>query len=797
MPATCPTSPLGRVAAAFYTFAAQRRTRVLLLFLLAWLLLCCALPLLRLNNDITAFFPDHTPGARALCRGVSASAAAQTINIDLYSATDDTDALIRTANSLRTRLAPLTRQDSPPLPLHDLAPAPFLALLPSLFDTAAQRRIEASIEPAALAAAARHSLAMLVGLPLGGMTDWLRHDPLHWRDVLLHRLPQATPHDTLGEYPACADITGGHHLLLRLTPDTPHLDAHAAVALMDACEEALSTLPADITATVASGLRHTAANTRAIDRDIAWIASLSLLGIVLVYALLVRSWGAAWLFATPLVAVSASLGLLSLSLASLSGLALGFGAAVLGIAEDYAVHSHFALRAQPDKVLALATLAPPLTQGLLLNASGFVMLLFSSLPALRQLAAFALLALCVGFALAVLLLPLLPGFDRPPLTTAPHAALSHPYRPRLPHGLSVCVAALALLAACIALLHGLPMEANPQHLGAEARAIMRDAQAVAHIWNVRQPALVLVEGDSPDTSLTANSRLLAELRSRWPEAHIQGSADLLPPSATARENCLRWQTFMREHAARITHMLTQAAQGMGIPPQVFAPFVETLTTIPEPVTPALLRQHGHTGTQALLAALLREFPQAEGQPAVFQSHITCDAPLDALPPEQLPGGFLLTPQSLQRTFEDAFAHERTYLPLTLALCALLLYCGFGNVRQSLLALLPPLASLAAILAGLSLLGTPLSMAHLAALPLVFGLAIDHGIMVTHDLAKGVPLGIERAVVVSSLTACTGMGLLAFAAHPALRALGQVIFLGLAMEVPTSLWLLPLFCREHS
>jgi predicted RND superfamily exporter protein len=90
--------------------------------------------------------------------------------------------------------------------------------------------------------------------------------------------------------------------------------------------------------------------------------------------------------------------------------------------------------------------------------------------------------------------------------------------------------------------------------------------------------------------------------------------------------------------------------------------------------------------------------------------------------------------------------------------------------------------------------TPLTLAGMAALPLVLGLAADHGIMVTHDLAHGMELGVERAVLVASLTAIVGMGLLAFAHHPALNAMGKVIFLGLLVEVPAALWLLPRLCR---
>ncbi|MBR5704355.1 MAG: hypothetical protein IKX21_00105, partial [Deltaproteobacteria bacterium] len=472
---------IGRLAAGFYTLAAPHRLRIGLGFLLIWGLLCCAIPALRLNNAVTVFFPDHTAAARALARNVEINAAARAINIDLYSPEGDTGALARAAESLAEQLSSVTKtaeQTSSDV-FAMLNPALLFTLLPSLFDEHICTIFEDSITPAAIEAAADRTFAVLTGMPFGGMTDWLRQDPLEWRRIVLQRLPQPQGFpaaDVRYGYPVSPD---GKHLLLSLMPSNSSSDAHAAVAIMDACDKALANLPSSIRSTLVSGLRHTAANTRAIDADITRIALLSLLGIVLIYALLVRSWGAFWIFVTPLAAVSASLGIMSFSLASVSGLALGFGAAVLGIAEDYAVHCHFALRTLPDKGTALATLAPPLAQGLLLNASGFVVLLCSSLPALRQLALFALLALCAGFVLAVFLLPLLPGFAYPPLVLPPKTCQ---YHAQMPRPLPVCVMVTVLVLACCVMLHLLPVDVSPRSMGAQSQAILRDTQELARIW---------------------------------------------------------------------------------------------------------------------------------------------------------------------------------------------------------------------------------------------------------------------------------------------------------------------------
>ena len=88
-------------------------------------------------------------------------------------------------------------------------------------------------------------------------------------------------------------------------------------------------------------------------------------------------------------------------------------------ADDYAVHMHMALRCARGRGEStrsvLDALALPLFQAFLLNAAGFAVLLFSGIPALRHVAGFALLTLGTGLMWALLILPLCPGFDRPPL----------------------------------------------------------------------------------------------------------------------------------------------------------------------------------------------------------------------------------------------------------------------------------------------------------------------------------------------------------------------------------------------
>ena len=216
-------------------------------------------------------------------------------------------------------------------------------------------------------------------------------------------------------------------------------------------------------------------------------------------------------------------------------------------------------------------------------------------------------------------------------------------------------------------------------------------------------------------------------------------------------------------------------------PTAFAPFAQLLREDVAAFSPELLRNAG-------LGSLLDNFVPEPRQVLLFGE-------AGPVPVTMADWALAVSPGAVAQAVEGQFAAEKRLVPLAWLACVALLFVFFRNWRQTLLAAVPPLCSLACILACVVQGSGSLTLASLAALPLVLGLATDHGILVTHELAAGVSFGVNRAVLVSSLTTLLGMGLLALAEHPALRSMGQVIFWGLVLEVPVAVWLLPALCRR--
>lgn len=747
---------------------------------------------LRLDTGSLAFFPDFPPEVGRMATDMDMTPFSRLLFVDLALAPNAAEGPERLAEAADLFLGRLPKDmvtlagladDVVPQPdkLLSLVPAtlPDLAALNSLLKPGAAEKALAAI---------RESLTFA----FGGHGAWIRNDPFNWRQALLTTLPISTalpmPDAALG-YALSRDK---RHVLLALKPSIPMHDVDGAIALMQAVNASLAALPEGVTSTVVGGHRHTAVNSTVITGDIARLVTLSFAGFAVIYLMLVRSMGAVWLVLAPAAAALCATGAMLPIWPVVSGLALGFGASILGLAEDYAVHVHFALRtrsaAAPEQRMAL--LAPPLVQALVMNCAGFAVLLYSSIPAVRQLAFFAMATLAAGLALALTVLPLCPWFSDPPLQ-APNSTSGVAQQPALRR--IVPVAAILLLG--LALLYPrVHVDVSPRALGADMPRLEADAARLQSVWGeALRSSVLVVHGPDADTVSARVNTVVELLRTaKDGSEEVLSLAGILPPPDLAKERVTRWNNWMTKHRTELLASLDAAAGQQGFTADAFAPFKRWITVPATVNTPQSLQQ---AGLGEMAEVFLRVTPQEARALVVVRG--TMPNLSSNLPPELREAVVVLSPEPLESALLDAMTAESRLLPVVLALVVGMLVLCLRRPERILLASLPPLAALTGVVAWLAWSDTPLTLASLTALPLMLSLAMDHGLVVTHDLVEGAALNVERSMLVSSLTSILGMGLLALAQHPALLAMGQVIFIGLTLEFVTARWLLPRLCRPAS
>ncbi len=719
----------------------------------------------------------------------------------------------------------------------DIDPAKLLPLVPALMDAQALQYAQEQMQANVLQGHMQKAKAELGQLWGSFALSWLQQDPLHLRNILFSRLPSAqTLSRGMGAGSGHVDAhTGfilsedGKHLLLVLRPQFSMHEVERSAQLVHVLDTALSKhVPPHIEVLTTGAHRHSAANASTIEADIQRILLWSLAGFAAVYMLFVRSWtGALWLLVTPMVAGTLAWGAVASVWPLIAGLALGFGASILGIAEDYAMHMHFALRhgagRRESSESVLDALCTPLVQAFMLNATGFGVLLFSAIPALRQLAAFALFTLAGGLLFALCILPLWTSFARPAISPIPQGQMqpSSQQKPtlRTMHNRAALAAVLTLLLLCGGLWHAVRVNVSPQSMGAHVEQIREDMQRMQSIWGensvgdasphassnystgqIASPAqeIYVVQGGSREEALTHSQALVQALAKQGKQG--QSLASLWPSEQEMQANIQRWKNFVQEHTT-LYAQVQAAGLEQGFTKDSFAPMQAWLERTPQSIDQTLLAQ---SGLENVVHAFLGQGKNAQGQERYFSLVLVEGESFFSAVSEgdeefarllSVTHAVALTAQGLEKKLLEVLHAEQYLFPLTGLVCVLLLLCFSPRKKDILLATLPPLVALNGIIGVFLWQDMAFTLASMAALPLVLGLAIDHGIVMTHELGAGQEYGVERAIVTSSCTAILGMGLLMLAEHPALHSMGQVIVAGFVVEMPVALWGIPLFYKR--
>ena len=752
---------------------------------------------LRLDAGSSIFFPDSSPEVVSMSKDMDMPPFSRLLFIDLAweaAVTEENipEQLAAAADTLIERLPKDLAVLGGQAPSR-LEPDTFLRLLPS---TAvwSEQHLNRLLNMETSRQVLREAKESLGGL--WSITEWIQSDPFSLRTLLSRAMPTQgalpIPDPVLG-YPFDGTRT---HLLLTLKPLHEMHDVERAGALLDTLKKIIATLPKDIRATIVGGHRHTAENSQTIFRDIERIVSLSILGFAVTYLFLVRSLGAIWLLAVPAAAALFGMAGMSLVWPTVSGLALGFGASVLGLAEDYAVHVHFALRSatkteQPQ--MTLTRLTQPLSQALLMNCVGFSVLLFSCIPAVRQLASFAMVTLIGGYLISLWLLPLCPWRGSPLIEPKQIRFSGQRLRPSL---YRILPAILVLTGICGLALYKVDIDASPQTLGANIAELKADASRLQKIWgDTMQSTAFVVHGRTLSEALQQADALTERLRKEQ-DGSILTITDLLPPKEKAKERILRWNTWIQTSGKHLQASLVPLLHEQGFSQTAFAPFWSWFAA-PQTVNTLEMLQKAGLGDLVdtfvrITATETRVLVLAQTPFAAYLAH---NGLSEKTGTSTFTNVVVLSPERLEWTLQQALKQEQNLLPVVIGLCLLMLCFLLRRIEQFFLVVLPPLAALAAVLFWMFLTNKPLTLVSIAVLPVMLSLAIDHGLIMTHDLTHGTALGAERAMTVSSLTSLTGMGMLALADHPALRDMGYVILIGLLVEWITARWVLPVMCTR--
>lgn len=529
-----------------------------------------------------------------------------------------------------------------------------------------------------------------------------------------------------------------------------------------------------------------------IKSQVSRLSTLSFLLIAVLLLLVYRSFAALALGFLPVVTgVLAGIAAVSLGFGTVHGITLGFGTALIGEAVDYSIYLFVQSgRGSADRRHWISQFWPTIRLGVLTSLCGFAALLLSGFPGLAQLGLYSIAGLAAAAMVTRFVLPhLMPENFRIRDVSATGLVLSRMLRQATTLRWT---AVMLLLVACAILFTQRADLWNDRisSLSPVSRAeVELDARLRADAGAPDVRYLVVVSAASREFALQSAERVSVVLQTQVDQGELAGfesPSRYLPSMATqqARQASLPPPDVLEAR-------LAQAVQGLPVRAQRFAPFLADVaaarsqsmlqaadleqTSMGMAVAALLIERNGHWSALLPLTA-----PKDGG--------INAERIQAALHGADLTDVLFVDLKAESDRLYSGYLHEAIVLSLggVLAIIVLLLLV-FRSFVRTVRVIMPLLAAIITVTAGLVLFGQQLIILHLVGLLLVAAVGSNYALFFDRaerslPAAPAILPSTLTSMLFANLTTVAGFGLLAFSTVPILQAMGVTVAPGVVLAL---------------
>lgn len=675
--------------------------------------------------------------------------------------------------------------------------------LPLETDSAGYARLSKIVASQSFADSLLKQRASLVRSPLGiGLVQVLPADPFGLAGGQLGRLAQLAPPSGLVPYGDGYLDEDEQHFIMLYAPRASFGDIARNGPLVSAIEDAVAQTQRKhprVQVDYFGGAAVAVYNARQVKSDTALTVVLALGLIVLVALLCFRSIRVLPLTLLPaLFGGGFALALLTVLRGYVSLIALGLGAAVLGIAISYAVHVLVDFNATGQARATVKGLAYPLSVGSFTTIGAFIALVFTNSRILQDFGLFSALALVGTTLFALIYLPhMLPSR---PFTTSENpfyravvrlTGYAYDRKPWLIGGIVVLAIGGIFAGRYVA------FDSDLSHLNYQPPQLDRGEAMLASVVSQEVTTVpLIVAAHQQDSALVEYQRLtqaLEAMRAAGQVEHVSSVAAYLRTRSQQEEQYARWFQFWTPAMQDTLKVrMAKASRASGFRPEAFAPFMAQVCGRSEgsmalPERPSLPLWQQTTDSLTLYVAYLSL--RAEQKASVYQALGRSGSVL------------ILDRSYFNAQWLEALTGDFYFVLLVSSMLIFLAFLvSYGSLILTLITFLPMGISWLIIVLLMALLRIDFNIVNIMVTTFIFGLGDDFSIFVMDGLLMRyscgrAPLASHKvAIFLSALTATIGVGVLVFARHPAMHALGPLALVGMLSVVLCAFALPPLLFR---
>lgn len=533
-------------------------------------------------------------------------------------------------------------------------------------------------------------------------------------------------------------------------------------------------------------------NARQIKKDLTLTLSISLVIICLIIGICFKNKSTLPMLIAPVIyGAFFALTLMYLIKGTMSLLALGIGAIVLGVALSYCLHviTHYKYVSTPERVIKEQ--AKPVFLGCLTTIGSFLGLLFTQSELLKDFGLFASFALIGTTFFSLIFLPHFFNPQRNRKSKKAFKALerfnSHPFEKH-----KLLIASIIILSGvCFYTQRWVTFDANLKNIGYFEPKIVTSMNTLAA---KTQPGYVTTYYASAssdlDTAIMRSREMSQKLDSLKSIGKIKGyskAASLFTTTEEQENNIAQWHNYWTEERKQnIKTIVDKECKNVGMSAKFFAPFDDMIENDYEPeslfdagIIPDGLLANMIEYTDSVYMVFTPVQMKTENQTEVGKEIV------------KIPDCVVIDPMfyttEMVKTINDDF---NIALNISMAFVFIVLLISLRNIILSILAFIPMTLSWYIVLGVMGIFGMQFNLINIVISTFIFGIGVDYSIFVMDGLLSKAKSQDEpqllvyhkTAIFFSAVILMITTGSLLLATHPALASIGISTIIGMSSAV---------------
>ena len=533
-------------------------------------------------------------------------------------------------------------------------------------------------------------------------------------------------------------------------------------------------------------------NSRQIKKDLSLTISISLIVVCLIIGICFKNKSTLPLLVAPVIyGTFFSLTMMYFVKGTMSLLALGIGAIVLGVALSYCLHviTHYKYVSTPERVIR--DQAKPVFLGCLTTIGSFLGLMFTQSELLQDFGLFASFALIGTTFFSLIFLPHFFNAQRNRKSKKAFRMLerfnSHPFEKHK----WLIAAIVVICAVCFYTQRFVTFDSNLKNIGYFEPKIMKSMDILAE---KTQPGCATTyyasssyDLDSALMSSRQMSLILDSLKSIGKISGYSKAASLFMTEEEQLANIDRWSEYWTDDkVADVMQKVEKACSAYGISPAFFRPFENMLTSDYETIS---LYEDGII-PDGLLANMI------ECTDSIYMVFTPVQLKVDdqrevGLAVTTVPDCVVIDPMfytsEMVQTINNDF---NIALKISMAFVFIVLLLSFKNLLLAILAFIPMTLSWFIVLGVMGICGLQFNLINIVISTFIFGIGVDYSIFVMDGLLSKAKSQSEprllvyhkTAIFFSAIVLFISTGSLILATHPAIASIGIATIIGMSAAV---------------